>query len=200
MNLPSSPTAPAARPLLTWAVLGVTAATTAAGLLVPGFAHALVRTNHFFDGEWWRLITPVLVNPEGWHQIIFNGMMLLLVGVTAERTFGRARWAALYLAGGLAGNAFSYVMSDYSAGSSVAVAGLAGGLAAWALSGRAGLPVPPRIAAGALLAGGAALAALGDNHGAPLLAGALLGAVFLRTMRDVPSLADVRPGRPARTP
>ncbi|NUW29851.1 rhomboid family intramembrane serine protease [Nonomuraea sp. SMC257] len=200
MNPPSSPGVPAARPLLTWAVFGVTAATTAAGLLVPGFAPVLVRTDDFFHGEGWRLITPILVNPEGWHQVVFNGVMLLLVGVIAERTFGRARWAALYLAGGLAGNAFSYVMSDYGAGSSVAVAGLAGGLAAWVLSGRAGLPVPPRIAAGALLAGGAALAALGDNHGAPLLVGALLGTVFLRTMRDVPSMSDVRPTRRARTP
>ncbi|MEV0201415.1 rhomboid family intramembrane serine protease, partial [Nonomuraea sp. NPDC050691] len=138
MNRPSSPgtasgSTPAARPVLTWAVFGVTAVTTSAGHLVPGFARALARTNDFFSGEWWRLITPILVNPEGWHQVVFNGVMLLLVGVTAERTFGRARWASLYVAGGLAGNAFSYVFGNYSAGSSVAVAGLAGGLAAWAL-------------------------------------------------------------------
>ncbi|MEV0148407.1 MULTISPECIES: rhomboid family intramembrane serine protease [unclassified Nonomuraea] len=196
----SLPRTPGARPVLTWAVFVVTALTTAAGYLVPGFAQALARSNAFFHGEWWRLITPILVNPEGWHQVVFNGVMLLVAGIAAERTFGRARWAALYLAGGLAGNAVGYVTSHYSAGSSVAVAGLAGGLAAWALSGRAGLPVPPRIAAGALLTGGAALALLGDNHGAPLLADALLGTVFVRTMRDVPSLADVSRRRPARTP
>ncbi|MET7463175.1 rhomboid family intramembrane serine protease [Nonomuraea sp. NPDC005501] len=199
MNRPLSRT-PGARPVLTWAVFGVTAVTTAAGYLVPGFAQALARTNAFYHGEWWRLISPVLVNPEGRHQVVFNGVLLLLAGVAAERTFGRARWAALYLAGGLAGNAVGYVTDHYSAGSSVAVAGLAGGLAAWALSGRAGFAAPPRIAAGALLAGGAALAFLGDNHGAPLLAGALLGTVFVRTMSNVPSQADVSRRRSARTP
>ncbi|MDR8409675.1 rhomboid family intramembrane serine protease [Nonomuraea sp. 3-1Str] len=189
------PRHPGARPVLTWAVFGVTAVTTALGVLLPGFTQALARTPGFFHGQWWRLASPILVNPEGWHQVVFNGLMLLVVGAAAERVLGRLRWAVLYAAGALAGNAVGYLTGQYSAGSSVAVAGLAGGLAVWVLTGRAGLPAPPRLAAGALLAGAVALAVIGDNHGLPLLSGALLGAVFLRTMRVVPSLTDLRPRR-----
>ena len=180
------------RPWLTLSVAAVTAATTALGLVNDDVTRALARDRAFGDGEWWRLLSPILVNPEGWHQILFNLVALLVFGTAAERVFGRARWIALYLAGALAGELFSYATGNYSAGTSVAVAGLFGGLLAWVLTGRAGLPAPPRIVAGLLRAGAVLLAVLGDEHGAPLLVGTGLGALLLHG-RPAPTARDLAP-------
>ncbi|MBB4919728.1 hypothetical protein [Streptosporangium saharense] len=101
-------------------------------------------------------------HPKGRYQILFNGAALLLLGTYAERVYGR-----FYLAG----EVYSYAVGDYSAGSSVAVAGLLGGLTVWVVRGQTGLPRSPRIAA-------AVLALIGDEHGAPILTGALISLLF----------------------
>jgi rhomboid protease GluP len=163
---------------LTWVVFAVTAVTTALGYAVPAFSDALARDPAFFDGQYWRLVTPILVNPEGWGQIITNGIGLVVFGSIAERVFGRRAWLALYLTGGVVGEIYSYALEYYSAGSSVAVAGLLGGWAAWLLSGAAKVPLPARVGAVVVPVLGAFLAATGDNHGAPLLAGTVLGGVL----------------------
>ncbi|WP_326821148.1 rhomboid family intramembrane serine protease [Streptosporangium sp. NBC_01756] len=187
------------RAWLTWTVFAVTAATTAAGLLSPATRSALDRAPAFFTGEWWRLISPISINPEGWHQIIFNAAALLVLGTLAERVYGRLRWGTLYLAGALAGEIFSYATDNYSAGSSVAIAGLLGGLAAWVGLGHARLPVPPRVTAAALPAGAVVLVVIGDEHGAPILIGCALGALMLwharRTGRTVPTAEQLGIGR-----
>ena len=164
------------RPWLVWAVFGVTAVTTALGYLVPSFADALARDPDFAHGQLWRIITPILVNPAGARQLIVNGVGLLVLGPIAERIYRPARWAALYLTGGLVGEVYSYATHNYGAGSSVAIAGLLGGIAAWLVSGAAEVPLPARVAASFALVGGVALAVLGDNHGTSILAGAALGA------------------------
>ncbi|MER7209343.1 rhomboid family intramembrane serine protease [Streptosporangium sp. NPDC000239] len=166
------------KPWLTWTTFAVTAVTTTAGLLLPGLSALLARSPGLLDGQWWRLLSPILVNPEGWYQILFNGAALLLLGTYAERAYGRARWLLLYLGGALAGEVYSYAVGDYSAGSSVAIAGLLGGLAVWVVRGHSGLPRRPRIAAAALLAGAVVLALIGDEHGAPILTGALIALVL----------------------
>lgn len=163
---------------LTWAVFGVTAVFTALGYAAPTVVDALGRDPAVHDGQVWRLVTPILVNPQGWGQIFTNGIGLLLFGPIAERVYGPVRWAALYLTGGIVGEVYSYAINYYSAGSSVAIAGLWGGLAAWVLSGAARLPLPVRVGAAALLIAGVVLAVDGDNHGAPLVAGAVLGGFF----------------------
>jgi len=163
---------------LTWTVFGITAVFTALGHAVPAVSDALARDPAFFDGQIWRLVTPILVNPQGWGQIFTNGLGLLIFGPIAERVYGQARWIALYLTGGVVGEIYSYALEYYSAGSSVAIAGLWGGLAAWAIAGSARLPLPVRVGAGVLLVAGLVLAVDGDNHGAPLLAGAVLGGIF----------------------
>lgn len=179
------------RPWLTLTVFGVTAATTALGLLDDAVTRALVRDPVMFDGEWWRLLSPILVNPEGWSQVLFNLVALLIFGTVVESVFGRVRWVALFLVGAFAGELFSYATHNYSAGSSVAIAGLFGGLLAWVLSGRSGVPLRHRIIAGSILVGAVLLIGIGDEHGAPLLAGAALGALFL-TRHATPTADDLR--------
>ena len=169
---------------LTWVVFGVTAVFTGLGYLVPAVADALARDPAFFDGQVWRLVTPILVNPEGWGQVVFNGIGLLIFGAIVERVYGRVAWLALYLTGGVVGEIYSYAIEYYSAGASVAIAGLLGGVAAWLISGAAKVVLALRVGALVVLVLGAVLAATGDNHGAPLLAGgALGGALVWRSMR-----------------
>jgi membrane associated rhomboid family serine protease len=187
---------PRRRPWLVWVVFGVTAVTTALGYLLPAFSDALARDEGFFHGQVWRIITPILVNPEGVGQLVVNGLGLLILGPIAERVYGPARWGALYLAGGLVGEIYSYAEHYYSAGNSVALAGLLGGLAVWLLSGAARVPLPARLAAGLALVGGVALAVLGDNHGTSILAGGVLGGALIwwarRAGAPLPTAPELR--------
>ncbi len=36
-------------------------------------------------GQWWRIITPVLVQPDGWGQLVFNLLGGVVVGAALER-------------------------------------------------------------------------------------------------------------------
>ncbi len=181
------------RAWLTLSVLGATTVSTILGLLADDVTRTLIRDPALGDGEWWRLLSPILVNPEGWHQVLFNLAALLVFGTAAERVFGRVRWVLLYLGGALAGELFSYATHNYSAGSSVAVAGLVGGLLAWVLTGRAALPAWPRVGVGLLVVGAVLLVILGDEHGAPLLIGVTLGGLLLRG-RAAPTARDLQDG------
>ncbi|MBY7141866.1 rhomboid family intramembrane serine protease [Virgibacillus sp. NKC19-3] len=80
-------------------------------------------------GEWWRIITPLLVHADGWWQYIFNIACIAIIGGVVERLYGRIRFLILYLAGGVIGEIAGYVSWDpYGAGASVGLCGLLGGL------------------------------------------------------------------------
>jgi membrane associated rhomboid family serine protease len=82
-------------------------------------------------GEWWRLLSPLLVQSDGWPQFAFNFAGLAILGAAIERRCGRWWWLALVLAGAAAGEAAGYAWDPHGAGSSVAVCGLLGGLLAF---------------------------------------------------------------------
>jgi hypothetical protein len=94
-----------------------------------------------------------------------------VIGVIGERVFSRPRWAALYLVGVLAGHGIGEVFQPRQGGTSVAFAGVLGGLAAQAL--QPASRVPPRVQFWAALAIPLAVidTASEDIHGLPLLAG-----------------------------
>ncbi|WP_155384511.1 rhomboid family intramembrane serine protease [Catellatospora paridis] len=115
--------------------VGVAALTTlvfVAQLTAPGVVDALQRGPGIMrDGQWWRLVGALLVQPSGWGQFAYNTLGLVLVGMAVERGLGRFRWLVLYLAAGLAGLILMLVLhpADTGGGSSDAVAGLVGALA-----------------------------------------------------------------------
>lgn len=118
---------------MTAAVTTLTAAVGAGQLLGGGgLVMALERNRHLLlDGQWWRLVTPMLVQPSGFGQYAFNLIGSVVVGAAIERQFGAVRWLTIYLAAGIAGVVMAYVWfpEQVDGGSSDAIAGLIGALA-----------------------------------------------------------------------
>jgi membrane associated rhomboid family serine protease len=116
---------------MTAAVTALTAVVGAGQLLGGGVVLALQGNRaRLVDGQWWRLVTPMLVQPSGAGQYAFNLLGSVLVGVAVERQLGPGRWLAVYLGAGLAGVLTSYwwFPTQTFGGSSDAVAGLIGAL------------------------------------------------------------------------
>jgi membrane associated rhomboid family serine protease len=133
-------------------------------------------------GEWWRLITPLLVHSDGWQQIIVDFAGIAIVGPVVERLFGSYRWLILYFVAGLIAEVVSYAWDPYGAGSSIALCGLIGGLFMWLIRRKElGRPSALMFALGLVAAligshvGGIIAAAVGAG-----LAGSLLGMLFRR--------------------
>ncbi len=76
------------------------------------------------SGQYWRLITPVLLH-AGIIHIAFNMYALYAFGRGLENYYGHGRYLLLYLLAGLAGNVASFTFSpNNSLGASTAVFGL----------------------------------------------------------------------------
>lgn len=82
------------------------------------------------SGQWWRSITPVVVQPDGWGQLAFNVLGILIVGAALQHRTNLAAWILIYLLGGVGGVAAIGVWhpADQGGGSSDAVAALIGAL------------------------------------------------------------------------
>ena len=82
-------------------------------------------------GEWWRLVTPVLVH-GGLLHLLFNMYFLYLVGPLVEQLYGPVRFLLLYVLTAAAGSAASYLFGGPapSVGASGAIFGLCGVLLA----------------------------------------------------------------------
>ena len=164
-------------------VLFVTGIVTGLQFCFPVLIVALERTPSMLaSGQWWRLITPILINPEGWSQIVFNLPGIAIVGFLVERIFGSARWLILYLTGAVVGELAGRVWKPVGAGSSVAICGLLGGRAVSLLWRR--LPTRARFGGAMILLGALMLTGMRNLHGPPLIAGTLAAAVMLS--RDAP--------------
>jgi rhomboid protease GluP len=83
------------------------------------------KINQFIEqGQFWRLITPVLLHGSLIH-IGFNMYALFNLGPSLERKYGVLPFLALYLLGGVWGNTLSFLLSpNPSLGASTAIFGL----------------------------------------------------------------------------
>jgi membrane associated rhomboid family serine protease len=168
-------------PVLTLLTLGATVCLTASRLAGPRVEQAINRDPAALrHGQWWRLISPVLVQSD--HSVIvvlLTFAVCAVIGVMAESRLTRPCWFALYLAGALAGHGLGEAFQPHQSGTSVAFVGILGGLAARILL--TNRPVPPiwrfRIAVGVVLS--AVDTALGDIHGVAFLAGLAVGMLWL---------------------
>jgi Rhomboid family len=127
--------------------------------LMPGLVPAFERTPSGLEqGEYWRLVTPLLVQTLGWHQVLANLVSLAVIGVIAEWTLGRWWWAALAAVGTAGGQLAAYRWDAWGGGDSIAICGLAGGVLVAQLIRRT---APVRWVAGVVVSYIAALAGWG---------------------------------------
>jgi rhomboid protease GluP len=164
------------------------AAMAVAQTVRPALVGALERDP---DGGWWRSLTAVLVESDGWFQLLFNFAALLVVLPVAARTLGNRWTLVVYLVAGLASHLVSTAgWAPHGAGNSVAICGLVGASAVgYALRGtRPGL----RLLAVLVPIATVVLCALANNHGVGLAVGCLFGLLFAHLPAQAGRLAGRR--------
>jgi rhomboid protease GluP len=122
------------RPIASYAVIGVTVVVSLLALQPSGsdlLAALWLDKQALAGGEWWRLVSPVLVHGSLLH-LLFNMYFLYLVGPLVEQLYGSARFLLLYGLTAAAGSAASYLLGGPypSVGASGAIFGLCGVLLA----------------------------------------------------------------------
>jgi len=117
-------------PIASYAILGVTVVVSFLAMQPEG--SDLLRLlwldkRGLADGEWWRLLSPVLVHASLLH-LAFNMYFLYLVGPLVEQLYGSARFLLLYLLTAATASLASYLIGGPgpSVGASGALFGLCG--------------------------------------------------------------------------
>lgn len=143
-----------------------------------------------FDGEYWRLLTPMLLHaPSMILHLLFNMWVLWVYGPNVEQAYGTPRFLAVYVIAGFIAGASSYAFNAchiLGVGASGAIFGVVGALLAYLYNRRRSQFV--RTYMNGLLLFLGVNAAFGllvpgiDNwaHGGGLVAGLLLGYGFDR--------------------
>ena len=168
-----------ARPLVA-SVLIITVTILAFGLQVayPEFLQALrLDVAGLKAGEWWRLITPLFVQPHGTLQLLFNVMFLVVFLPMGERLYGSRIWF-LYFVPGVVGQLVNYAWSAGGGGSSTAVFGVMGSVLMYVLWQRKGAPRQYPVFAILGICGAVVMCFTRDGHGPGLLTGAVLAALI----------------------
>ncbi|TSE01928.1 rhomboid family intramembrane serine protease [Skermania sp. ID1734] len=129
------------------------------------------------DGQWWRVITSVLVQDGGFWGTLFNLVTLAIVGTAAVAIWGGTRTLIVFAVGQVLWGLFTtFVSPTVGAGNSGATLALAASVA-----GLVALSAPPRrdavVSFGVAIIG-AVLVALRDAHGIAVLLGMVIGAVL----------------------
>ena len=158
---------------------------------VPSLLDALERDRErIFDGELWRLVTPIVVQDSGATGTITNLLSLALIGVVAEWIWGPARWVLIGLGSALLAELWGLLVDPVGAGNSVVVYGLAASVAVAAVVRVRG---PARILAVVSLACALVLLGVGDLHGGAAVVGAVIGAILVWTERTADATAESPP-------
>src|SRR5690606_6357658 len=115
-------------PAITVTLIGVTALVTALQFVFPELLEAFRRNpDALRNGEVWRLLTPMFVQPGGLSQCVANAFLLGAFMWIVERLHGKGLWL-VYLGAGLLAQPFLYFWLPDGGGSSSAAFGLIGAL------------------------------------------------------------------------
>jgi len=129
------------------------------------------------SGEWWRLVTPLFVQPYGPYQLLFNMIFLVVFLPMAERLYGVRMWL-LFLIPGVVGQLANCAWNAGGGGSSTAAFGVMGSILAYVLLDRTRSPAQYRVFAILGICGAVIMCFTRDGHGPGLLTGAALGALL----------------------
>jgi rhomboid protease GluP len=80
------------------------------------------------NGEWWRLLTPMVVHAGALH-FIMNAYVFLMIGPAVEQRYGAARFTLIYVVAGFTGAVASFVLNGpqtVGVGASGAILGVLG--------------------------------------------------------------------------
>lgn len=172
------------RPLIaTTIIILLTVITFGLQLAYPEVLHAFRRDAAAMrSGEWWRLITPLFVQPWGVTQFGFNMLFLGVFLPMAERIYGARIWL-LYFVPGLVGQFVNFWWDPHGGGSSPAIFGVIGSVLTYVLVHRKEAPKQYVWFALAGLFGAVLMCFARSGHGPSLLMGGLLASLFCRSSR-----------------
>jgi rhomboid protease GluP len=182
------------RPRWSLLLIVVTALVTGAQFLFPDVLPALRRDlDGLRDGEWWRVVTPLFVQPDGVPQALSNALFLAMFLPIAEKIFG---WNVLviYFTAGLLVQIDRYYWDPTGGGSSSAAFGVIGGLCTYIVRRRRELPWPVVMLGIAGFVGAIILTVAHDGHGP----GFLIGATVATALPSAPIPTAAREAEPAR--
>jgi membrane associated rhomboid family serine protease len=169
-----------ARPLVA-SILIVTLTVLTFGLQVayPEILQALRRDPAGLKaGEWWRLITPLFVQPGGAFQLLFNMTFLVVLLPMGERLYGARIWL-LFFVPGVVGQLVNYAWdASGTGGSSTAVFGVMGSILIYVVFHRKSAPRQYPVFAILGICGAVVMCFTRDGHGPGLLTGAALAALI----------------------
>lgn len=162
-----------------WGILAlwcVVAVPSLLQLAVPGMLEAGRRESAaILAGQWWRLVTSVVLQDGGWYGTAFNLVTLAVTLLLAQREVTTGVVAALFVTGGIVSNVLTVLtFGETGAGNSMATMFL--GVTAVALApdrGRRRTVVLSVVAAVTVLK-----LVIGDIHGLALAAALLVAAVI----------------------
>ena len=178
-------------PVIAMLIIGSTALITGLQFVFPEVLTALRRNREaLLAGEWWRMVTPLFVHAYGWWHACVNGVAAVVFCPLAERLYGK-KLLALYFIPGVLGQIFGYLWSPNTAGSSLGLAGVTGGLFVFALFHRHELSRSARLFAICGIAGAVVLCLCRDIHGPPTILGVFLASI----LRDTFSSDNALSGR-----
>jgi membrane associated rhomboid family serine protease len=122
-------------PIVSYAILGITVVVSFLALQPEGsdLLRLLELDKGLGNGEWWRLVSPVLVHGSILH-LAFNMYFLYLVGPLVEQLYGSARFLVLYVLTAATASVASFLLGP---GPSVGASGALFGLCGVLLVGRA---------------------------------------------------------------
>lgn len=179
----------ARRPVATIALCAIVGIPSLLQLAFPGLLTALQRDADLIvqHGQWWRLVTSLVVQDGGLMGLVSNLLTLALLGNVAERLWGARDTIVLFFGTGILSQFVGFAWQPRGGGNSVANFGLAMGIFALCVV-RAKSPAPRILALVAAVAA-LRLIALHDIHGAATIIGVIVAAALL-------TLAAWRPRAP----
>jgi len=165
-------------PIASVALIGVTVLITGLQFVFPEILEALRRNGQALRaGEWWRIVTPLFVQADGWVQCVVNGIGALTLLPLGEKLYGK-KMLALYFIPGVVGEIVAYTRGSHGAGSSLGICGVIGGIFAFAWIHRSEQPRSTVVLAIVGLCAAVVLIFCPDFHGPPILAGAVMAGMM----------------------